>query len=75
MFELLRRKPVRQLLENHRSGREDNHKLLFSLVMFEQWLRCVQSVVQFPRSGAQGDRSGNHGERVLSDRALAKSGM
>src|SRR6267378_3555766 len=44
MFELLRREPVRQLLENHRSGREDNHKILFSLVMFEQWLRCVQSV-------------------------------
>ena len=41
MFELLKPEPVRKLLQSHRSGREDNHKLLFSLVMFEQWLRGV----------------------------------
>jgi asparagine synthase (glutamine-hydrolysing) len=39
MFGLLRPKPVRRLLEIHQSGRQDNHKLLFSLVMVEQWLR------------------------------------
>ena len=39
MFGLLDPKPVRKLLESHRSGRQDNHKLLFSLVMVEQWLR------------------------------------
>ncbi len=39
MFGLLNPKPVRRLLEGHRSGRQDNHKLLFSLVMLEQWLR------------------------------------
>ena len=39
MFGLLKPKPVRGLLESHRSGRQDNHKLLFSLVIFEQWLR------------------------------------
>jgi asparagine synthase (glutamine-hydrolysing) len=39
MFGLLDPKPVRTLLEGHQSGRQDNHKLLFSLVMFEQWLR------------------------------------
>ncbi len=39
MFNLLRVEPVRQLLEAHRSGRDDNHKLLFSLAMFEHWLR------------------------------------
>jgi asparagine synthase (glutamine-hydrolysing) len=44
LFELLRPQPVRKLLENHRSGREDNHKLLFSLVMLEQWLRGHPSV-------------------------------
>jgi asparagine synthase (glutamine-hydrolysing) len=43
MFGLLNPKPVRQLLENHQSGRQDNHKLLFSLVMVEQWLRRIQS--------------------------------
>jgi asparagine synthase (glutamine-hydrolysing) len=43
MFELLKPEPVRKLLEAHRSGRQDNHKLLFSLVMFEQWLRGTRS--------------------------------
>jgi asparagine synthase (glutamine-hydrolysing) len=39
MFGLLNPRPVRSLLEAHQSGRQDNHKLLFSLVMLEQWLR------------------------------------
>jgi asparagine synthase (glutamine-hydrolysing) len=39
MFGFLNPKPVRRLLEGHQSGRQDNHKLLFSLVMLEQWLR------------------------------------
>ena len=39
MFELLKPESVRKLLEAHRSRRQDNHKLLFSLVMLEQWLR------------------------------------
>lgn len=39
MFKLLRPEPVQKLLEDHRSGQQDNHKLLFSLVMVEQWLR------------------------------------
>jgi asparagine synthase (glutamine-hydrolysing) len=43
MFGLLDPKPVRRLLESHQSGRQDNHKLLFSLVMIEQWLRAVRS--------------------------------
>jgi asparagine synthase (glutamine-hydrolysing) len=43
MFELLKPEPVRKLLEAHRSRRQDNHKLLFSLVMLEQWLRGIKS--------------------------------
>jgi asparagine synthase (glutamine-hydrolysing) len=43
MYGLLNPKPVRRLLENHQSGRQDNHKLLFSLVMIEQWLRRTES--------------------------------
>jgi len=39
MFDLLKPESVRNLLSTHRSGRQDNHKLLFSLVMLEQWLR------------------------------------
>lgn len=43
MFELLKPEPVRELLKTHQSGRQDNHKLLFSLIMFEQWLRTIRS--------------------------------
>jgi asparagine synthase (glutamine-hydrolysing) len=43
LFELLKPEPVRKLLEAHRSRRQDNHKLLFSLVMLEQWLRGMYS--------------------------------
>jgi asparagine synthase (glutamine-hydrolysing) len=43
MYGLLEPAAVRQLLDDHRSGRQDNHKLLFSLVMFEQWLRETRS--------------------------------
>jgi asparagine synthase (glutamine-hydrolysing) len=43
MFEILKPEGVRVLFEDHRSGREDNHKLLFSLVMFEQWFRGIGS--------------------------------
>jgi asparagine synthase (glutamine-hydrolysing) len=43
MFDLLKPEPVRELFEAHRSGRQDNHKLLFSLVMLEQWLRGIHS--------------------------------
>jgi asparagine synthase (glutamine-hydrolysing) len=39
MFKLLKVEPVRKLLEDHQAGLQDNHKLLFSLVMLEQWMR------------------------------------
>jgi asparagine synthase (glutamine-hydrolysing) len=41
MFGVLRAERVRALLEEHRSKRQDNHKLLFSLSLFEQWLRSA----------------------------------
>jgi asparagine synthase (glutamine-hydrolysing) len=43
MYSVLNPAPVKKLLEDHQSRRQDNHKLLFSLVMFEQWLRTVRS--------------------------------
>src|SRR5436305_13341130 len=46
MFDLLNPEPVRKLLSEHRSGRQDNHKLLFSLVMLEQWLRKMRLATQ-----------------------------
>jgi asparagine synthase (glutamine-hydrolysing) len=48
MFDLLKPESVRKLLEEHRSGRHDNHKVLFSLVMLEQWLRGIQSKQEQP---------------------------
>ena len=53
MFALLDPKPVRRLLAGHRSGRQDNHKLLFSLVMLEQWLRWSWSRRERLTSAAQ----------------------
>jgi len=53
MFGLLNPKPVRRLLEDHQFGRQDNHKLLFSLVMLEQWLRWSWSRRERLTSAAQ----------------------
>jgi hypothetical protein len=30
---------VKQLHADHVDGRQDNHKVLFSLIVFEEWLR------------------------------------
>jgi asparagine synthase (glutamine-hydrolysing) len=43
MFGLLRPEQVRALLDDHQSRRQDNHKILFSLVLFEQWLRSTSA--------------------------------
>jgi asparagine synthase (glutamine-hydrolysing) len=43
IFEQLEHEPVRNLLEEHRMRRQNNHKLLFSLIILEQWLRGVRS--------------------------------
>jgi len=39
MYNFLRPSAVQEILEQHRSGQNDNHKILFSLVVFEEWLR------------------------------------
>jgi len=39
IFDYLRPAAVRGLLEQHRSGASDHHKILFSLVVLEEWLR------------------------------------
>lgn len=43
MFEFLNPAAVEGLLQDHRAGKADNHKMLFSLVVFEEWLRARQS--------------------------------
>ena len=43
MFRFLKPAAVRQLYSEHRTGRHDHHKMLFSLVMLEQLLRTKSS--------------------------------
>jgi asparagine synthase (glutamine-hydrolysing) len=46
IYQYLRATAVRELFERHASGRQDNHKILFSLVVFEQWLRAHEAPVE-----------------------------
>jgi asparagine synthase (glutamine-hydrolysing) len=45
IYQYLRPAAVRELFEQHSSGRHDNHKILFSLVVFEEWLRAQEAPV------------------------------
>jgi asparagine synthase (glutamine-hydrolysing) len=45
IYQYLRPAVVRELFEQHASGRHDNHKTLFSLVVFEEWLRMHEEPV------------------------------
>ena len=52
MFDYLEPQAVNRMLDDHRSGRRDNHKLLFSLVVLEEWLRGQQFLVSVAPAGA-----------------------
>lgn len=43
VYEFLRPEAVRRLFEQHAAGRHDHHKILFSLVVFEGWLRTYDT--------------------------------
>jgi len=45
IYQYLRPVAVKELFEQHSSGRNDNHKILFSLVLFEEWLRAHEEPV------------------------------
>jgi asparagine synthase (glutamine-hydrolysing) len=45
IYDYLRADSVRELFTQHASGRHDNHKILFSLVVLEQWLQANKSSV------------------------------
>ena len=45
LYQYLRARAVRELYEQHTSGRQDHHKILFSLAVFEQWLRAQEVLV------------------------------
>jgi len=45
IYQYLRPAAVRELFEQHISGRHDHHKILFSLVVFTQWLQTHNTAV------------------------------
>jgi len=45
IYQYLRPTAVNELFEQHASGRHDNHKVLFSLVLFEEWLRAREEPI------------------------------
>lgn len=45
IYQYLRPAAISALFEQHNSGRQDNHKILFSLVVFEEWLRTLEEPV------------------------------
>ena len=45
IFQYLRADAVRALFEQHNAGRQDHHKILFSLIVFEEWLRVHEAPV------------------------------
>ena len=45
IYQFLRPAAVSELYKQHASGRQDNHKILFSLVVFEEWLRTLEEPV------------------------------
>ncbi len=51
IYRYLRAAPVNQLIENHKSLRSDNHKILFSLAVLEHLLRQYDSTVK-PKNGS-----------------------
>jgi asparagine synthase (glutamine-hydrolysing) len=46
MYRFLEPAAVRRLLTEHRSGAADHHKILFSLIVLEQWLRASKANAQ-----------------------------
>jgi len=40
LYQYLQPAAVQRMYSQHRSGRSDYHKILFSLVVFEEWLRA-----------------------------------
>ena len=43
MFQFLQPRAVQDLLKEHTLGKNDNYKILFSIVAFEEWLREIKS--------------------------------
>lgn len=52
MYQYLRPSEVEKLYRQHLRGEDDNHKILFSLIMLEQWLRSQTSSMVARRRNA-----------------------
>jgi hypothetical protein len=72
MYDYLQPAAVQQLLEQHRSRQQDHHKVLFSLVLLEQWLRQLQSPPSHT-AGSSADAAGRG--RSAPPQALALDGV
>lgn len=48
LYQYLRPSAIQQMYSQHRSGQNDYHKVLFSLVVFEEWLRVNHSTHASP---------------------------
>jgi asparagine synthase (glutamine-hydrolysing) len=44
IYNFLRPEAVREMFREHQSGSSDHHKILFSIVVLEEWLRAQRSV-------------------------------
>lgn len=44
MYNYLRPEAIEQLIQDHQTGHQDNHKILFSLIVFEEWLRNANQI-------------------------------
>lgn len=42
IYKMLNPVAVSKLYEDHLAGRQDNHKILFSLIVLEEWLRGLR---------------------------------
>jgi asparagine synthase (glutamine-hydrolysing) len=52
IYNYLRPPAVQEILKQHQSGQNDNHKILFSLVVFEEWLRVHKGMESLSHSTA-----------------------
>jgi asparagine synthase (glutamine-hydrolysing) len=48
MYQFLKPSSVQRLLTEHKNGTNDNHKILFSMIVFEHWLRSAVDNVHEP---------------------------
>ncbi len=53
LYQYLKPEAVRGLFEGHSAGRSDNHKVLFSLVLFEEWLRVHEEPAVVANQGCR----------------------